>query len=155
MARYPRRLHHEQPFWIDPAGAIYHIRIRAATDNPVPLIHERLGRLLMDSVVEYTRRQIWWPTLFLLMPDHIHALLSFHPQRRMSRVVGDWKKWNRQRCGVLWQENFFDHRIRHNESLEEKVAYIRRNPAVKGLCQGSEDWPWVVDAASVLKLLGT
>ena len=71
----------------------------------------------------------------------------------MSRVVGDWKKWNTQQHGVLWQENFFDHRLRREESIEEKAVYIRRNPVVKGLCSSPDQWPWVLDAQSIRALL--
>lgn len=151
---YPKRLHHELPSWVDPSGAIFHIRIRTAKENPVPINDQSLAPKLLDSVLEYARRQIWWPSLFLIMPDHIHALVSFSPTRRMSRVVADWKKWNHQEHRVLWQDNFFDHRLRLEESLEKKATYIRRNPVVKGLCGSPEDWPWVLDGELTHKALG-
>jgi len=151
---YPRRLHHELPSWVNPSGAIFHIRIRTAKENPRLLTDQSLAPKLLDSVLEYLRRQIWWPSLFLIMPDHVHALLSFSATRRMTRVVGDWKKWNHQNHGVFWQENFFDHRLRREESLEEKAAYIRKNPVAKGLCSRAEEWPWVLDSESIRKALG-
>lgn len=153
MQKFPKRLHHELPLWVDASGAVFHIRIRVATTNPVPLNDESLAPKLLDSAVEYARREVWWPNLFLIMPDHIHALLSFNPTRRMSRVIGDWKKWNHVNHGVVWQENFFDHRSRKDEFLREKETYIRRNPVVKGLCNEPEDWPWVFDAELVRKKL--
>ena len=149
--KFTRRLHHDVPSSVDQSGAVFHIRIRAT--SPVPLTDPDLAPQLLSSVVEYSRREIWWPVLFLLMPDHVHALLSFHPERRLSRVVGDWKKWNTQKHGVLWQENFFDHRLRREESIEEKAIYIRRNPVVKGLCSSPDQWPWVLDSHSIQALL--
>jgi REP element-mobilizing transposase RayT len=146
MNQFPRRLHHELPSWLDPAGAVFHIRIRAAANNRIPLDEGKLATNLFDSAIEYARRQTWWPALFLIMPDHIHALLSFNPVRSMNRVIGDWKIWTHQNYGVMWQSNFFDHRLRRNESLEEKGTYIRRNPVVKGLCKEPEEWPWVLDS---------
>ncbi len=151
---YPTRLHHELPSWVDSSGAIFHIRIRTAKENPVPMTDQSLAPKLLDSVLEYVRRQIWWPSLFLIMPDHIHALLSFNPARRMSRVVGDWKKWNHQENGVLWQDNFFDHRLRRDASLEENATYIRRNPVVKEFCSSPEEWRWVLDSELIRKALG-
>lgn len=147
---FPGRLHHDVPSWVDRSGAVFHIRIRVAAMNLVSLTDPPQ---LLSSVVEYSRHQIWWPVLFLLMPDHVHALLSFHPERRLSRVVGDWKKWNTQKCGLLWQDNFFDHRLRRGESIEEKSTYIRKNPVVKGLCSSPDQWPWVLDAQSIQALL--
>jgi len=78
------------------------------------------------------------------MPDHVHAPLSFSPDKRMSRVMGDWKRFNCRRLGISWQNNYFDHRIRNGRALQEKALYIRNNPVRHGLCIRSEDWQWVV-----------
>jgi len=102
MESFPQRLHHELPTWVDPEGAVFHIRIRAHQDSPVQLTNKELAPKLLGSAVEYAQRQIWWPTLFLIMPDHIHALLSFNVTRKMSRVIGDWKKWHHVKHGVRW-----------------------------------------------------
>ena len=149
MESFLQRLHHEIPTWVDPEAAVFHIRIRAALDAAPDLTSEELAPKFLDSAVEYARRQIWWPVLFLIMPDHIHALLSFGATRRMSSVVGDWKRWHHLKHGIRWQENFFDHRLRRDEWLEQKALYIRRNPVVNGLCSKPEDWPWVLDGPSV------
>jgi hypothetical protein len=122
MESFPQSLHHELPTWVNPDGAVFHVRIRAAPENLEDLTNENLAPKLLASAIEYARRQIWWPTLFLIMPDHIHALLSFNMGRKMSRVIGDWKKWHHVQHAVKWQENFFDHRLRRDESLEEKAC---------------------------------
>jgi hypothetical protein len=36
-------------------------------------------------------------------------------------------------AGIQWQRNFFDHRLRHNESKAEKYDYICQNPVRAGL----------------------
>ena len=43
---------------------------------------------------------------YVLMPDHLHALLSFHPEKSMSMVVGNWKKFHSRCNGVVWQDNY-------------------------------------------------
>jgi hypothetical protein len=61
----------------------------------------------------------------------------------MSDTIGDWKRYHARRNGILWQENFFDHRLRnHLAELDAKYTYIRDNPVVLGLCDRTEDWPW-------------
>lgn len=60
----------------------------------------------------------------------------------MSRVVGEWKRYTTQVGKIRWQKNYFDHRIRNPRELQEKFAYVLRNPGVKGLCPRTEDWPW-------------
>jgi hypothetical protein len=37
---------------------------------------------------------------------------------------------------------FFDHRVRSEESLEEKACYIRLNPVRAGLITCPDDWPY-------------
>ena len=34
MTSFPQRLHHELPTWVDPEGAVFHIRIRVGTGHP-------------------------------------------------------------------------------------------------------------------------
>jgi putative transposase len=75
------------------------------------------------------------------MPDHVHALLAFPGTPGMSVVIRNWKRGAARLQGVLWQDNYFDHRIRSKAEAQEKGLYIRRNPVVKGLCGKVEDWP--------------
>jgi putative transposase len=41
----------------------------------------------------------------------------------------------------VWQRGFFDHRLRADESFEEKATYVRMNPVRKGLVGRPDDWP--------------
>jgi len=56
------------------------------------------------------------------MPDHLHALLSFESDESMSSVVGDWKHFQRRKHGVVWQQGYFDHRLRDDERGEQLSA---------------------------------
>ena len=62
----------------------------------------------------------------------------------MSRVIGQWKRYQTKELGIAWQDNFFDHRLRNDAEANLKHDYIRRNPVVKGLCLRPEDWPWLI-----------
>jgi putative transposase len=74
---------------------------------------------VLDSTTFYERRQRWHISLFLLMPDHVHALLSFARDQSMSRIVGDWKHFHARKNGVMWREGYFDHRLRDDERGEQ------------------------------------
>ena len=143
---YPGRLYHAIPGWVKD-GSIFHIRIRCDNMNAVLLSAPPIAASLLESVCTYSESQRWHAHLFLLMPDHLHALLSFPREARMSSTIGDWKRFQARNCGIRWQTNFFDHRIRSDKSFVEKAVYIRRNPVVKGLCARAEDWPWYFSAA--------
>ena len=142
------KLHHRTPGWV-PDGETFHLRIRVDRDQPVPLTAPVLAPALLDSVRFYHARLRWHCALFLLMPDHLHALLVFPPSSAMSRTMGEWKKYHTLYHQVLWQDGYFDHRIRDAKECEEKAAYIRHNPVVKGLCARPEDWPWFIDSQSL------
>lgn len=79
----------------------------------------------------------------LLMPDHLHALLSFPLPEDMRKVVAGFKEMVAKRIAIEWQRDFFDHRLRNDESFDEKVHYIRMNPVRKGLVAKPEEWPWI------------
>ena len=143
---FPGRLHHAVPSWVKD-GAVFHIRIRCAAGNERSLIDPDCAAALLVSARLYEEKDRWFCHLFLLMPDHLHALLSFPRQESMSRVIGDWKHYQARKLGIRWQENYFDHRIRNDAELVEKAAYIRRNPVAKQLCAGESDWPWMLSKA--------
>jgi putative transposase len=145
---FPSKLHHDIPVWVAP-DSIFHIRIRLDRDKPQGrLTNAPLGTVLLESAEFYESKLRLQIVLFLLMRDHIHALLVFQRDRSMSRVIGDWKRFHACNHQVFWQGNFFDHRLRNDErgeQLQAKVNYIRQNPVAAGLCARAQDWPWVID----------
>ena len=145
---FPERLHHTVPHWVE-LGALFHIRIRLEQDKEQKaLIDPPLAGAILGSAKFYEARMRWHMTLFLLMPDHVHAVLSFARDKAMSEIIRDWKRFHRRANHVVWQEGYFDHRLRPDErgtQLSAKLDYIRQNPVAAGLCARTEDWPWIID----------
>ena len=99
---------------------------------------------IFETVRHRQEKLLWWPYLFLLMPDHVHALFSFPPSaKRMQLVLSKWKEWVAKEIGIDWQRDFFEHRLRHDESRREKADYILQNPVRKQLVARAEQWPFV------------
>jgi putative transposase len=140
MRAYPGRLYHNTPGWVRD-GARFHVRLRAGQAQS-SLIEPGLGRLLLDAARRYHDLGHWWCELFLLMPDHAHAILSFPAEPGMTVTIRNWKRGTKRFQEVEWQEGFFDHRLRTQEEANEKWHYIRRNPAAKNLCDTDDAWPW-------------
>jgi putative transposase len=115
------------------------------------LADPELAKRLIDSAKFYHGRRRWYSLIFLLMPDHIHALLSFDRDKSMSRVIGDWKHYHSHHNGIIWQPGYFDHLLRDDERGEQlaaKINYIRNNPVAAGLCTATEEWPrWIERSA--------
>ena len=142
------RLFHDVPEWARD-DAIFHIRVRCAPGCKA-LTEPETARTLLDSVRLYHERRRWCAHLFLLMPDHWHALLSIGPEAAMSRIVGEWKRYHVRQTGIVWQEGYFDHRLRNQlDELDAKADYIRRNPVARGLCAVVDAWPWLWHASDI------
>ena len=103
---FPSKLHHAVPHWAED-GALFHIRIAVDRQQEQrPLTEPTLAQSILDSVKFYQANQRWYITLFVLLPDHLHALLSFAIDHSMSRVVGDWKHFHARNNRVIWQEGY-------------------------------------------------
>ena len=144
--KIPRRkiLPHDVPLWVDPQKEIYFITInckdRFRNQLTVPHVAERL----FETVRHRQEKLLWWPYLFLLMPDHLHTLVSFPPSGKpLKLIISKWKEWTDKAIGVVWQRDSFEHRLRREESRREKVDYILNNPVRKKLVARVEDWPFV------------
>jgi putative transposase len=140
---YKQRLYHGTPSWVQ-AGEVFHIRIRAAPDSRPSLTKLEIAKALLQSVDFYERQNRWFCHVFLVMPDHLHALLAFPNEPGMSRTIAAWKAFHTRFSGIRWQTNYFDHRIRNSNELELKCRYIRANPVARGLCAEAVEWPWVI-----------
>ena len=80
------------------------------------------------------------------MPDHLHMLIGIPGDAVLSNLVRDFKRITARTAKIDWQRNFFDHRLRHDESEDEKAAYIRQNPVRASLIKPDEQWRYIVDA---------
>ena len=144
MARVLRkRLDHTTHF-AGRFGAIYFITICCERRGANQLCDEKTREVLFDTAQIYHERRRWNLNLLLLMPDHLHALIGIDGRDSLSQLIRDYKRITAKMAGVRWQRNFFDHRLRHDEGLAEKFAYICQNPVRAGLVHEEKDWPYVL-----------
>jgi putative transposase len=126
-------------------GATYFVTICCHHKSRNQLRNRRVSKTTFKTATMYDERHIWYLELMLLMPDHLHALIALDCEASLSATIGNFKRATSRFAGVRWQRNFFDHRLRHDESFEEKAAYIRQNPVRAGLIAAEENWPYVMD----------
>ena len=144
MKEFPARLYHAVPGWVKP-GSVFHVRGRCMKDNRTALTTPEVATALLKSVEFYQQKKRWHVSIFVLMPDHWHALISFPQEDAMNATVGDWKRYQEKQLGIQWQEGFFDHRIRSEAEFVEKAHYLRMNPVRAGLCDEPVNWPWRIE----------
>jgi putative transposase len=137
-------LPHGIPAWVE-TGAEYFITVCASPRGENQLCIPDNAEFIKDSLLFRQNRGELWVHLLLLMPDHLHAIISFSPHIGMQKSVADWKHYLSTQSGIRWQRDFFDHRLRKNESFIEKAKYIRMNPVRAGLVDAPENWPYVWD----------
>jgi putative transposase len=124
-------------------GAIYFITICCEQRGTNQLCHGKPASELFNTARIYHEHGRWNLKLLLLMPDHLHALIGIDGRDPLSQLIRDYKRITAKVACVEWQRNFFDHRLRHDESLAEKFAYICQNPVRAGLIRNARGWPYV------------
>ena len=145
MNELPERkwLRHETPSWIRPENERFFLTICCKERHAEQLTLQTVAPELIRSFEFGHTRGDWYGHLFLLMPDHLHAIMSFPEQRNsMKQSIANWKRLTARRLGIQWQDGFFDHRLRGSQAWDEKAAYIRKNPIRAGLCKSPDDWEW-------------
>jgi REP element-mobilizing transposase RayT len=71
---------------------------------------------------------------FVVMPDHLHWLLTLGSSVSLSQVVRTVKSVvAHQLGGRIWQQGFHDHAVRTEEDLPAMGRYIVNNPVRAGL----------------------
>ncbi|MDP1572722.1 MAG: transposase [Pseudomonadota bacterium] len=79
---------------------------------------------------------------FVVMPDHLHWLMSLGEPRGLSAVVGTLKSLSARRLGgPIWQAGFHDHAVRKEEDLPALARYVVANPLRAGLVKRIGDYP--------------
>ena len=94
----------------------------------------------------WSKADLWMIGAYVIMPDHIHFFCS--PKDESVAIepwITYWKREFRRELGVTaprLQLDSFHHRLRGEESYDEKWEYVRANPVRAGLVEKPEDWPY-------------
>jgi REP element-mobilizing transposase RayT len=143
----PKRtqLPHTPPEWV-PAGESFFITICCSPRHTDQLANSVTFSRVREAFEHYAIYGKLWAHLVLAMPDPMHAIVALPIDRQMSATIRNLKRFLAKSAGICWQDGFFDHRLRSNESFEEKAHYIRMNPVRAQLVTKPEDWPYTWSA---------
>ena len=110
-----------------------------ATIGRPPIVHlSPIGRIVKEAIQEipnvYPMVEI---NHFVIMPNHIHLLLSIVGDSgrpmvapTISRVIQQMKGYVTKRSKrPIWQKGFYDHVVRTDRDFREIYIYIDNNPA--------------------------
>jgi putative transposase len=121
----------------------------------IPLFRrETTARLLIETLSHYRDAGKFLLHEFVIMPDHVHVLLTpaeeISLERAMQFVKGGFS-YRLDKHGSVWQPSFTNHRIRDWEDYERHRDYIRMNPVRARLTSRPDTYPHS-SAADVLRM---
>jgi putative transposase len=119
---------------------MYFVTICCESRGTNQICHESPANIPFETARRYHTSQRCYVYLLLLMPDHLQGLISIGGDVQLSQLIRDFKRITARLAKIRWQTNFFDHRLRQDESLVAKGAYIRANPVRAGLIGSEEEW---------------
>ena len=86
---------------------------------------------------------------WVIMPNHVHVLVTLRGDNTLSGVVHSWKSYTAQqanqllgRDGAFWNVDYFDRFMRDEKHFAATLDYIHWNPVKAGLCAEPDDWQW-------------
>jgi len=124
--------------------------ITTATAQRKPLFrYERAAKLFLDTMFGYRDRGIFQLYEFVVMPDHVHLILSpkttVSLERAMQFIKGGYSHRYMKETGSkieIWERSFTNHRIRDWDDYEKHRRYLHLNPVKAGLAQSPADYPY-------------
>ncbi|HXE07597.1 MAG TPA: transposase [Acidobacteriaceae bacterium] len=102
------------------------------------------AELLISTLFRYRDAGKFQLHAFVVMPDHVHVLLTPAPDLAIERCAqllkGGFSFAVRKTTpGEIWQEGYHAHRIINDHDLRNQTLYILNNPAKRRL----NLYPWV------------
>jgi putative transposase len=128
------------------SGSTYFVSTQTIDRGPF-FRHDRWARLMLD-VLQHYHGPGYTLHAYVIMPDHLHLLLS--PKQTIEKSVQRFKGgfffrakrelgWN----GEVWQPGFTDHRIRDVQDWERHIDYIRLNPVKARLASDADSYEFI------------
>ncbi len=122
-------------------NAVYFVT--AVTYNREPLFSEPvLAHLVQDSIFFLRQRGDFRLFAFVIMPDHLHLLLQPADEKPLPAIMHSLKSFTSKRIlsprpGMrkVWQDGYYEHGIRTERELVEKIRYIEANPGKAGFSE--------------------
>jgi len=86
--------------------------------------------------------------VYCFMPDHQHLIITgTRGDSDIWKVIVSYKQktgfWmSKNKPGMRWQKDFYDHVIRTKKDIATQVRYLLDNPVRKGLASSWDEYPF-------------
>ena len=124
------------------------------------LDHHRTKRIVLGVLNSQLESRHARCVGFVVMPNHVHAVLWFPVPGQLSVFLQQWKRLSShhirqflhekllQYAGKIgaeepfWQAKYYSFNLYGEEKVREKLHYMHENPVRAGLVKCICDWPW-------------
>ncbi|MBI9077791.1 MAG: transposase [Desulfatibacillum sp.] len=120
--------------------------------------HERARGIVIHYLSEQLKNQNGECMGFVVMPNHVHALVRFEETGKLSTFMSQWKR--RSSMGLkkllkevliedgkhvdlespVWQRRHYSFEVYSKAKAIEKIDYMHWNPVKAGLVDEPEEW---------------
>jgi len=122
---------------------------------------ERNALLFVDVLRSYVAAGKFQVHDFVVMPDHVHLLLTVGSDMTIERVMQFIKGGFSYRLkkefgysGEVWQRGFSEVRVEDKQSFLRHREYIAENPVKAGLAESPEKFPYCLNYLARKKAAG-
>ena len=136
-------------------GTSYFVTTRCWEGRNVFQVTEN-AEILVQTICRYRDQSHYSLHEFVVMPNHLHLLLTPSPITSLEKAVQLIKGGSshtihkeRENSVKIWQEGFHDWTIRDAHDWQAKVEYIWLNPVRARLADSPKDWRFSSASADV------
>lgn len=127
-------------------GASYFVTTKCWQGRSLFQVAE-VAEVLLSTLFHYRDSGAYLLHEFVIMPDHLHVMLTPNFQNSLEKAVQPIKGGSSHRIHKdrgnkmeIWQEGFHDWTIRDSGDWKAKAEYIHMNPVKARLCERPESW---------------
>jgi putative transposase len=100
-----------------------------------------------EAALEETRRRYGWCVFgYVVMPEHVHLLVSEPERATLATALQALKQSVARRLigdrPHFWATRYHDFNVFTAKKTVEKLRYLHRNPVKRGLVERPEQWAW-------------
>ncbi len=143
VGRIARRVHQ---------AGVYFVTTDTWQKHPL-FINQDLANIVVEQIVNCRDRGFYKLHAFVLMPDHLHVLLTPGETTTVEKAMQMIKGGSAHKMGLetpnkfpVWHSGFHDRWIRDAEEYRGSKRYIEQNPVEAKLVEKPEDY--VLSSAS-------
>src|SRR6267143_4166704 len=129
-------------------GSTYFVTTKAWQSMFVFQVHD-VAEILIRKLLEYRSKGSYLLHEFVVMPDHLHLLLTPTASATLEKAMQLIKGGSsheihriRESNSQIWQSGFHESRVTDWNDYKNKVDYIYFNPVVAKLVDRPQDWPY-------------